>query len=435
MHGGGNRDRRYADNAVSPVLPEKVYAGQGETTELTINIINQGLLPVTTLAYTYECGSVRGEGVYDFPEAVPSRYGITVPAVVTLDPMAQLGDYELKIEVTQVNGVANESTSAEAVSPLEVLLFVPKNRPLVEEYTGLSCGWCPGGYVTLKQMAEKHGHENFVAASFHGPGFESGCMVCMTEWPYSPDGFPASQINRVKNPAVLEIPAVWESMRRSVPEGDMEISLAWADDDKTVLKATSKTRFLHDSDNSPYLVSFMLVADGLSDPTWAQYNAYHFTDEVDVSKLTGPYWDLFVGQDRYVYDLVFDDIVVFYPDQKGIAGSLPEKVEAGGYYENTFSVNTSEVTNVNGERIVKDFGRTRVIGMIIDTRTGAVINSASSGYAEQTGVGSVSDETEVLSTHYHDLSGRRLTSPLESGVTIVTETLADGTTRSRKLLR
>ncbi len=425
----------FPDNAVSPLLPRKIYVGQGEVTDIAINIANHGLEPVTSIAYRYEAGSVSSEGVCEFPEALPTRYGISAPVVVALKPMEAIGESVIKFEVTEVNGVANKSVTPSAETPLEVMLFVPKNRPLVEEYTGLDCGWCPGGYVTLRQMADKYGHNEFVAASFHGPNFEKGCMVCMTEWPYFPDSFPASQINRVKNPGVLEIPEVWESLRLDVPEGEVNVTLKWGNDEKTVLTAVSNTRFLYDYEEAPYLLSFMLVADGLSNPDWGQYNAYSFTEKHDFSDRTGPYWDLFIGKDKRVYGLEFDDVVVYYPNQHGIEGSLPTSIVAGQEYENTFTVNTSDVMNSEGEHIVKDFNKTRVIGMIIDTRTGAVVNSASSNYADGSGVETIVSEVEVVSTQYHDLSGRRLSSPLDRGVTIVTETLSDGTTRARKLLR
>ena len=421
--------------AVSPILPQKVYTSQGEATEISVNMVNQGLEPVNSISYRYEGYGVSGSGVYDFIEAVPARYGTTAPAVITIEPMETLGEGSIEVEVTEVNGVANQSIAPKAEAPMEVMLFVPKCRPLVEEYTGLDCGWCPGGYVVLRQMADKYGHDEFVAAAYHGSEFENGCMVCMTEFPYYPSGYPASQVNRVMNPAVLDIPDAWNLMRMSMPEGDMEITLKWGDDAKTLLTATSRTRFLHDTEESPYLVSFMLVADGLSDPSWGQYNAYNATDEADNASLTGPYWDLFIGKDSRVYGLEFDDVVVYYPDQQGIDGSLPLQIKAGEIYEYTLTVNTADVVNVEGEHIVKDFNKTRVIGMIIDTRTGAVVNSASSDYADGSGVETILSDTEVMSTQYHDRSGRRLSSPLDRGVTIVTETLSDGKIRARKLLR
>lgn len=128
-------------------------------------------------------------------------------------------------------------------------------------------------------------------------------------------------------------------------------------------------------------------------------------------------------------------MVVYYPDQQGIDGSLPLQIKAGEIYEYTFTVNTADVVNVEGEHIVKDFNKTRVIGMIIDTRTGAVVNSASSDYADNSSIETTVMDAAVIATQYHDLSGRRLSSPLDRGVTLVTETLSDGTVRARKLLR
>lgn len=236
-----------------------------------------------------------------------------------------------------------------------------------EKYTDLRCGWCPGGYVTLAEMTEKYGHEEFVAMAYHSSSFENGAMVCFDRFPYSPSGYPASQINRRGNTDVLKIPEVWASLRNNVPDCELSVSLEFDGEESKTLKAQSQTRFIRDIDDVDYAIAFALVADGLYDPNWAQYNAYALDADKYADK-TGPWWDLFIGKGMDVYGLTFDDVAVYFPNMHGIEGSLPPELTKSTPYEHTFEVNTDDVVNVVGEHIVKDFGKTRVIAMEIDRK-------------------------------------------------------------------
>ena len=60
------------------------------------------------------------------------------------------------VNVLKVNGVDNEEEAvAEATTPVFVLNTLPRHRSLLEEYTGLWCGWCPRGFVALELLKEQ----------------------------------------------------------------------------------------------------------------------------------------------------------------------------------------------------------------------------------------------------------------------------------------
>ena len=422
-------------NAAEIRIPSKIYAGIGSETMADVEIMNQGLEEVRSIAYSYDVNGISGTGEYVFDTPIPNKLGYPAEISLPIGVYSETGIGELNISIDKVNGKTNEIDGATFTVQFEVMPFVPKNRPLVEEYTGLRCGWCPRGYVTLAEMNEKYGRD-FVALSYHSASFEEVTdMVYLkaSDFPYQPSGYPASQVNRTSSPSVGDIPKTWEAQRLSIPCGEIDVELDWTDESKTTLKAVSKTRFIHDVNDSPYLVTFALVADGLSNPLWAQYNAYSF-DDTDVTGLTGKWWDLFVHTDRDVYGLVFDDVVLSFPDVKGIPGSLPSDIKQEEVYENTFTVEIDKIHNLAGRNVVNDFGLARVVAVIVDSKTGAVINSSSSGYPGQSGVVEVSDSHRIpVNCEYYDLTGRRILNPTK-GIFLKLEKMTDGTSRTTKIM-
>lgn len=403
--------------AVALAKAEECYAAEGEPSGVKVYLGNFGTDPVTTISYTVTIGDASLSQDMTFSPEVAAKLGMPFSAVLETPVVHGLGVYEAELSIDKVNGLSNAVFGNSCKTRFEVLPFVPKNNPLVEEYTGLRCGYCPGGYVILRQMHDTYGFGNFVAIAYHGM-MESGCMVHLEELPYYPSGLPACQINRTGSPSVLDIPEIWESRRKGIVPGEIEADLKWEDEDKTVLSATARARFLDDVEESPYLMSFCVVADGLSNPDWVQKNSYVLKSEEEKAALTGPYWNLFVGEDATedVRGLVYDDVAVLYPDQQGVAGSLPLRLTAGQWYEASFTFNPYDIVNSKGESVI-DPERLRVIAILNDTASGSVVTSASSLYPDGT------NRTEDIVSDcdcepvYYNLCGVRMDNP-EHGIFI-----------------
>ena len=75
------------------------------------------------------------------------------------------GDYDLKVRVAGIDGEANTSGGV-AAARLYVWSSLPQKRPLLEEYTGTDCGYCPRGAVGMEKMAALKGLD-FVGVSYH----------------------------------------------------------------------------------------------------------------------------------------------------------------------------------------------------------------------------------------------------------------------------
>ena len=120
---------------------------------------------------------------------IEGRIGASGKARIYFDAIDATGNYPVEIRVTSVNGKSVDCAATEGTA--EIYAFLPVNRPLVEEYTGLWCGFCPRGYMALEMMKELKGNL-FIAAAYHN----GDPMSWDGKTPNYVSGFPAAYINR-----------------------------------------------------------------------------------------------------------------------------------------------------------------------------------------------------------------------------------------------
>ena len=425
-------DGDMAADAATVVLPAKQYLSCEAGVKMPVIVYNHGSEPIRSIDYTFTAGALTGSGSWTAAEEIPGVFGRGTATSVDLPAAPEKGESTLTFTVTAVNGKPNGSLSGSAETAAEALDFIAVNRPLVEEFTGLNCGWCPRGYVALEQGKLYHGNQ-FVALAYHSTGYESGAMTCIdpSDFPISVSGYPAACVNRSTQIDPASILSRWEAIAAQPASCDVAVSLDWADEAHTVLKAVSSVRFLRDIDDCRYVWSIALVADGLSNPRWKQNNAY--SEYPATGEYTGPFWDLFVGKEERVSGLEFNDVVVWYPEVRGIANSMPESVKAGETYEYETLIPVDEVVNLEGDHIVSDFGKVRAIAAVLDKVGGVPANSASSLYIGQSGVETVDAASEVVGREYYTLQGLRVERPGD-GIYILVEKRSDGSRAARKVV-
>lgn len=216
----------------------------------------------------------------------------------------------------------------------------------------------------IEQMTLYHG-SRFVALAYHN--YNNDGMTCIESVPFSFSGAPTCSLNRNQGVDPDLIPAMWEKAAENPSIADVECDLEWADDEHTLLKATARVRFINDIEANGYLFSIALAADGLSNERWAQSNGYGSYEMSDA--YSSPYWDLFIGKGSPVFGLEFNDVIVHSSDFKGVAGSLPESIEAEKWYEFTYEIPIAEVLTLDGKEVVKNFDKTRAVAIVVDSAT------------------------------------------------------------------
>lgn len=408
--------------------------------EVTVNLTNFGTEAVTSIDYAYNTGEAASTGSVELSEPIEARFGARGSVVLPIGAIEDWGIVPLEITITGVNGQPNESKNATATAEMTVIGFVPETRPLMEEYTGLWCGFCPRGYIGLERMSALYG-DRFVAISLHAS--QRDPMQVITQFPQNPGGFPAAFLNRKylvdpyygsSSDVELGIKDDWEYLSELTADADISVTCDWKDDSKTELVCRSMLRFPNAHSGEDYKLVYAIVADGLTEVAGRVFEqANYFSGDRYVS---GEDWDVFVNGDQYVKGLVFNDILVAFNDVWGVAGSVPSEIEYGREYVHRYTY-TAPFKNIYAEEVVSDYSKVRCIAILL--KGNEFVNCATSGYPGTSGISDITadsdSDAEVIASDYFDIEGRRIFNPGEGKFYIRVDHLSDGTTRPVKVVR
>lgn len=411
-------------------LPAESYIVAGEKGLINLDIINYGTEQLTSFGYSWDCNGESGSGSASL--ATPLQPGERVTQQVEAGPLSECGLFALSMSIDTFNGQPNGDPRKNAEGNLLVMPFMTVTRPLVEEYTGLRCQYCPRGYVAMEQMNEDFG-DRFVGLAYHTETYESNAMVVMpdSEFPIGVSGYPHGSLNRSWSGDPSEIPAKWDAAAAITSPANVDVTLGWADESHTILEANASYHFARAFDKADMNVLIMLVADGLTNPAWYQINAFNGQSD----RYTGPVWDLFTKGGNPVWDLIFNDVVVSRTDTKGMAGIIPEKIAIDDKIDYSVRFDINAIKNLQDEYFINEGATLKAVAVLIDKASGAAINSNKSASVDfnTSGIASATeDSSETVSTEYYDILGRRVFCPAKGTTVIRIDRKADGSTVSSK---
>lgn len=422
----------YGADACAPVPDGKYYVAVGEPGRVSVPVVNHGSAEISTVDYSWtavrEGESFSGNGTYRFDVPVASAFGSIGTIVMELPAFDEVAAYEFTVTIDKVNGFANGEMQSSAKTVLSVAPFIPIGRPLVEEYTGLWCKWCPSGYVALEEGAEQYG-DKFVAIAYH----YDDPMSVTDAFPQAVSSFPNSAVNR----GVLIDPNTLLANYEEVAQGDVpcniDVEAAYeSETNHNLIRVKSTVRFMDGMESANYRIGYVLVADNLHNDSWRQQNAF---SGASGENYQGKWWDLFTQEGSSVRGLVFNFVAVNTEYCTGIEGSLPSSIEQGTPYENEVSFDVQVVRNMSGSTFINEDAAFRVIAFVINGIGGAVVNSNSSVKVDDpAGVGHLTPDALVQMIEYYDLQGRRVDANAK-GLVIKVETLSDGSRRQVKTIR
>lgn len=424
------------DNAAVMQASGNLTAAADEDVRVVVNIENHGLNAIETIDYTYTCEAYEGKGTIVLDEPLKAVWGASAPVELDLGQIDLTGRYTLTLTVTDVNGQPNNDTAPSTEQDIMMYPFIPVNRPLVEEYTGLWCGWCPQGYVAMETMSERYG-DRFVGLVYHS----GDDMQCNFKFPTSPNGFPAAYINRGQDIDATDIYTMWPKISEEFTPASIDIAAEWTDDTKQAIKATATVKFIESIERAGYAIAYALVEDGLSNPKWLQTNYYapaEGEEPKDSPDMPGELGKLFTHGTNPVAGLIYNDVVIALPKAEGFPGSIPSDILAGEEITHSYTFNLNDVTDRNGSHdIIQDPGMLRVVGIIMDTRTGHAVNSNSSlSMSESAGTDGINPIEEVVpvSTVCYDLQGHRVSDSYK-GLILKVEIFSNGSVRTKKIIK
>lgn len=410
------------DNAASLYLDEALNGTKGEETQAVLTISNHGGNGVKSFDYTCEVNGQTTTTHVDLGDkALSGLYNVSSEINTVIPAITEKGSFPLTVTVTKVNGEPNEDVSPSTTSTLNVLSRVPKHRPLMEEYTGTWCGNCPRGYIGLMLMNKRYG-DDFVGVSYHNADMME--IMPTSSYPSNVEGFPYAYLDRTYGvdpymgytlEDVFHLPEVWEAVANLSTPAIVDVSASLSDA-RDKVSVTSDVMFIKDIADANYEVELMLLADSLhgDGEAWTQTNYF--------SGSTGTFaeeeWSLFTEGNSKVEGLYYDDVLVATTRTSGKNIALPSAIEEDKTYTVMGEFNLADVLSTSNTQLIQDVKQLRVVAVVIDKTTGAVVN-ANKGKVTYDPAGIVSVSANASpATKVYDLQGRTLPA-LGKGVNIV----------------
>ncbi len=403
-----------ADNGAAFDAPNVSYGQTNMPTKVKMTLRNKGVAGVSSIDYTYTQGTQKGTGHLTLTTPIAGIYNAGQTVTLSLDAMAQSGNYPLAVTINKVNGVEQTPTTAEG----NVLVYnkLPKHSSVMEEYTGTWCAWCPRGFTAIEIMNHKHPYD-FIALSYHNA--DAMTVMESSQFPSSVSGFPSACIDRrsgMVDPMYgnansgLGIEKVWQSCVDLLAPADIEPVAAY-DADATTITAKAKIYFPVDrTDADRYKLEFVLVGDSLhgEGDNWAQSNKYTSSDASQLLYPTYKEGEVFLQGNSSIEGLYFNDVVLGTTRLTSGLASLPANVLESVTEEVTGTFNVADIT------VDHDPSLLYVVVLLIDNNNGGAIVNAAKAYVQTAaGISDVNKQSGKAdrAEAYYDLQGRRISKP------------------------
>lgn len=415
----------FSDYSLAVRDAETSYVMVNEDFAVEFQMSNNGNYRVNSLKYSYTVDDSEEVfyGEAELPAPLEPDITLLWPVTLNFNAIEEIGPHTLNLTVTEVNGEPNESEYASMSFLVNVMPFKPVHRPLVEEYTGLWCGWCPRGFVAMELLSEKYG-DNIVPICYHN----RDQMAVTSVYPVNVSGYPASSINRMN----LIDPyygtynedvdfGIYYDVEKSANEltlADIEVEAYVEGYD---VEIESKTTFMVDINEANYQVGYVLVCNQLSNPNWVQLNYYAGLEE----EYPDSYLLDMCRESGRITGLVFNDVAVNVDAMMGVENSLPQTIKTAETYTHNYTL------NFWGNQLVQKKENLVVCAVLIDKTTGFVVN-ANKCSMSSVGVESIESAPTLVSTEYYDLTGRRILHP-SKGIVIRKDKLSDGSVKTSKI--
>ena len=266
------------------------------------------------------------------------------------------------------------------------LSFMPRKRVLVEEVTGMWCGWCPLGIVALDSLHMRYGDDVIPIAIHINAGAD---VLALDDYAVAlkQQGAPSGLFDRTKEtgePLVLVTSgpieryvmdrggfgSLAEECFAKLP--DAEINIEVTDRGFRMVEVTTSTRFVKNPDSS-YRIAMVLVEDGVWNRNYYQNNYLaSFPNRAPVGNFT------FLPE-VITSNFAFDHVARAVVDNAyfGLEGSVPDELVAGQEYNFTKRITIPGGVNVE---------KSKIVAMLIDDSTGAVVNACQVSTADPAGI-------------------------------------------------
>ncbi len=384
----------------------------GKSISVPITITNTGTKTISNVGYTL---------MRDGKEVATKRKPISIGA-------GQKGTFAISFKadsvarkspctftITTVNSKANEADVNTIKGNIITITEKPVVVPVIEEFTGTWCGWCPVGFDGVESAAETYGDKAIMIAIHCGDVMDCGKFSAITD---KVQGYPSAIVDSQKGdfyPTAGNIKSkVNQQLQNKIAAASIDVAAEWTSATKKIINITTKTKFVYSDDDANYGIAYVLTEDGMhgTGSDWAQNN--NLSGNSDYAK-SNPFW---YKSPSKVTNVKFNHVgVAAWNLDKGVDGSVPTSVVAGEEQEYTYKA------NISNNSIIQDKSQLKVVALLIDRETGSVVNAAQASIDDYTtGIIESPRPTSDPSRdggEVYDLSGRKLNSKLPKGLYIV----------------
>ena len=391
----------------------EAYALLGETIEVPIKVTNNGTAEVKNISYTIATDGVVGEEVTIDVPTIASKGKATLPIPFAAGTEATRS--EKVFTITKVNGVDNQATRTSASGSIVTLLTKINAVPVVEEFTGTWCGWCPRGFVALQKADEIYGDNVvLIAVHYNDPMQIDGYGPVLN----TVSGFPDARMNRRLDfdPNPTTICSYIDNAMENIAPATIKATAQWSNKMKASITFKTKTTFLFSADDVNYALAYVLTENGLSGTgsSWNQSNYYSGRSDEEME-----FW---TSAGSSVSGIVYDHVAVgAWEIGTGKSGSVPTTVVAGEPQEFSFTA------NVSSNSVIQDKTKLQAVVLLIDVNTNTIVNAVKTDVLEYGAANAINDMEQDNSEAVarYTLDGRRVNSS-HKGINIVK--YADGRT-------
>lgn len=338
-------------------LPKSVSIGS--EFDYTLDVVNESTVPVEKLTLSSAFGSgqpVQTTVTLDRALAPGARGSVGLRGRVDEDNP----DLPVEVTVTKVDGMDNLLSSWPATATVIASDFMHQRVVVIEEGTGIGCGWCVAGYVALEQMREKY-PDTYMGIAVHN--YPNDPMRCASyaQWEdYYGGGYPYATISRSNQYGKFSPqPATCEGFYNSLAgmvNLDLRVSAELAGADGKTLLVRTTARFGEDIDSHNYGIAIVQTEDNVG----PYYQSNYFSGGSN-GEMYG-----FENQSGYV-SLIYNDVARRIDNWEG-KDVFPASLSFGEKY-----VYEEEVPVGSEWQKLED---TRVAVLLIDRDTREIVTAA-----------------------------------------------------------
>lgn len=347
------------DEPVTSLIAHYSYQGQTYTKEMDGPALGKGE------TYTLE-----------FDEKIPLSVSDTVR-------------YQVWVEA---NGVEYTPEKYEAIC----LAFKPDRKIVIEDGSGMWCGYCAIGIPAMEQMKTKY-PDQFIGIVVHRDdlldleAYDEALNV---------GNLPAARINRKYLTSHLMVVTeengkkayttlnggietfFLKELEETVTPAALTLTGAFTDATQQKITARADFRFALDYDRSDFRIAFVLVENNVTGEGFYQNNSYSAFDG-DAGGLE--------KQPTRLINPVFQEVARGIYDFDGIPGSIPSQITAGENMSFDYELTVPEMSK--GPQIVTN--NLELVAMMIDATTGEIVNADKVMLGDPQGIASESADNKL----------------------------------------